>query len=70
MRLGISPARASALRIGAVARDGDDGEARVEQRLQVRSGAADEDADHASSPITSAPAGRRPARPRTCRCRS
>ena len=43
---------------GRVARDRDDRQARVDQRLQVRPLAADEDADHASLPITSR-AGRR-----------
>src|SRR5205814_5105350 len=40
-----------------VARDRDDRQARVDQRLQVRTFAADQDADHASLPMTSAPLG-------------
>ena len=45
-------------RVAPVARDRDDGQPGVEQSLQIRAGAADEDADHASAPITSAPARR------------
>ena len=57
-RLSARRVRARARRVVPVARDGDDGQPRVEQRLQVRAGAADEDADHAVSvPITSAPSG-------------
>ena len=46
-------------RPGPVRRDGDDRQARVDQRLEVRPLAADEDADHAAStrPITSSSPG-------------
>src|SRR5436309_1955441 len=43
------------LRLRVVGRDRDDRQARVEQRLQVRPLAADEDADHRISPMTSSP---------------
>src|SRR6185503_14903004 len=37
---------------GAVRRDRDDGQVRVDQRLEVRAGAADEHSDHATRPMT------------------
>ena len=42
-------ARSSAAHARLVRRDGDDRQSRVDQRLQVRAFARDEDADHAPS---------------------